>query len=130
MQLVITTVRFRSVYLLTLECFSLFQLNGAFPLACSCQKWYVKVHVRDKKMAFNRCLQNDHRNSSRALPRRRALFRIASLHTVYFCDLFSRLSVGGEKMRAWYRHAFNYLKFLSFVMSSIVDRNVHYVLAV
>ena len=40
--------------------------------------------------------------------------------------------MGGEKKRAWYRllaHAYNYLKFLSFVMSSIVDRN-HYVMIV
>ena len=46
-------------------------------------------------------------------------------------SLVPRLSVGGEKKRAWYRllaHAFNYLKFLSFVMSSIVDRNAHYVM--
>ena len=41
--------------------------------------------------------------------------------------------MGGGKKRAWYRllaHAFNYLTFLSFVMSSIVDRNGHYVMIV
>ena len=48
-------------------------------------------------------------------------------------SLVPRLLMGGAKKRAWYRllaHAFNYLAFLLFVMSSIVDRNTSYIIIV